>query len=121
MPSSKPQKGINYLETVFPAIAKEADGWDPASVTFASGAVKAWKCEEHGHSWEVSISQRTGHGGRGCPHCAGQKVWVGFNDLKSQFPSVAAEANGTENIFISVFFAFFFSQILPSLLIPLFF
>ena len=61
MPSSKPQKGINDLETVFPEIAKEADAWDPASVTFESGAVKAWKCEEHGNSWEVIISQRTGH------------------------------------------------------------
>lgn len=60
MPSSKPQKGINHLEIVFPEIAKEADGWGPASITFASGAVKALKCEEHGHSWEVSISQRSG-------------------------------------------------------------
>ena len=87
-------KGFNDLETRFPEIAKEADDWDPASVTFASGVIKAWKCEEHGHSWEVSISQRTGHGGRGCPYCAGQRVWIGFNDLKSQFPLIAAEADG---------------------------
>ena len=32
MPSSKPQKGINDLETMFPEIAKEADGWDPSTV-----------------------------------------------------------------------------------------
>ena len=53
-----------------------------------------WKCSDHGHTWEVGIFQRTSHGGRGCPFCAGQKVWVGFNDLESQFPEVAAEADG---------------------------
>ena len=40
MPSSKPQKGINDLETVFPEIAKEADGWDLSTVTPRSSRKK---------------------------------------------------------------------------------
>ena len=32
--------------------------------------------------------------GVGCPVCAGKKVLIGFNDLASKFPSIAAEANG---------------------------
>lgn len=31
---------------------------------------------------------------RGCPVCAGQKLLVGFNDLKTRFPEIAAEAYG---------------------------
>ena len=87
-------KGFNDLKTKFPEIAAEADGWDPSLVTFGSSEIKAWKCNEHGHTWDVGIYARTSHGGRGCPFCAGQKVWVGFNDLKSQFPEIAAEADG---------------------------
>tara|TARA_B100001093_G_scaffold318122_1_gene303472 strand:- start:234 stop:368 length:135 start_codon:yes stop_codon:yes gene_type:complete len=32
MPSAKPNKGINDLETLHPLIAKEAFGWDPSTV-----------------------------------------------------------------------------------------
>lgn len=30
-------------------------------------------------------------GGEGCPYCAGKRVLVGFNDLKSQYPLLAEE------------------------------
>ena len=32
MPSSKPEKGVNDLATLFPEVGMEADGWDPTFV-----------------------------------------------------------------------------------------
>ena len=69
MPSSKPQKGINDLETVFPEIAKEANGWDPSKVIAGHGHQKlSWKCKK-GHVWETRCEKRTNRG-QGCPICA---------------------------------------------------
>ena len=33
-------KGVNGLQTLFPELAKEADGWDPSTVTFGSKVKK---------------------------------------------------------------------------------
>ena len=32
MPSSKLEKGVNDLATLFPEVAAEADSWDPSTV-----------------------------------------------------------------------------------------
>ncbi len=92
MPSSNPEKGINDLETKFPKLAAEADGWDPSTVTYGSGKKMPWKCKE-GHTWRANINNRSCHD-KGCPYCANQKLWKGFNDLETKFPEVAAEADG---------------------------
>ena len=84
--------GFNDLKTKFPDIAAEAYGWDPATVTAASGQEKDWKCKE-GHIYQSPVSRRTSSGS-GCPFCSGQKVLAGFNDLKTKFPDIAAEAYG---------------------------
>ena len=94
MPSSIVNQGVNDLQTVFPAIAKEADGWDPTTVRFSSHKKMPWKCTAYGHTWKRTVNQRTSSGGRGCPYCAGKEVWQGFNDLKTKFPEIAAEADG---------------------------
>ncbi len=84
--------GFNDLKTTHPSVAKEADGWDPESVTFGSHKIMNWKCSS-GHQWKVAIEYRT-RGGTNCPTCAGKKVESGFNDLASKHPKIALEAYG---------------------------
>lgn len=53
-----------------------------------------------GHTWSVSIGSRTSaiRSGiaSGCPYCGNRKVWLGFNDLLSQFPAIAKQADGCD-------------------------
>ena len=94
MPSAKPNKGINDLKTLHPLIAKEAFGWDPSKALSGSHDKKSWLCKE-GHDYQARIIERTAKKRpRGCSYCAGKKVWVGFNDLKTLFPEIAKEADG---------------------------
>jgi Probable Zinc-ribbon domain len=95
MPSSKPILGVNDLQSQFPEIAAEAYGWDPATVTANSHKKKDWKCGL-GHIYTSVVASRTTSrfGGNGCPVCYGRQVLAGYNDLKSQFPEIAAEAFG---------------------------
>ena len=91
-------KGFNDLQTRFPDVAKEAEGWDPSEVNWGSAEKRAWKCPE-GHIYEASINQRTWSkngifSGTGCNICSGREVLAGFNDLLTYYPKVAAEANG---------------------------
>ena len=60
--------GFNDLETKFPKIAAEADGWDPRRIFPKSNSRKTWKCSE-GHSWVATVGSRTGLNA-GCPTCA---------------------------------------------------
>ena len=84
--------GFNDLSTTHPEISNEADGWSTQEFTAGSHRIMGWKCRE-GHLWKVAIEYRA-RGGTNCPICAGKKVKAGFNDLKSRFPQLAAEAHG---------------------------
>ena len=92
MPSSKPILGINDLQTKFPKIAAEANGWDPTTAVAGSGLKKNWICNL-GHTWDAAISSRTSKN-TGCPICSNNKLLIGVNDLQTKFPKIAAEANG---------------------------
>lgn len=85
--------GFNDLQTKFPEIAQEADGWDPKSVNWGSGKKLKWKCQI-GHFWEASPNSRTTGKGTGCPFCSHNRVWVGFNDIATLNPILAKEAFG---------------------------
>jgi DNA-directed RNA polymerase subunit RPC12/RpoP len=89
--NKKVLKGFNDLETINPEIAKEAHGWDPATVTVGSGKNRSWKCKI-GHVWKTSINAR--NRGTGCPYCTNTKVLKNFNDLKTINPELAKEAHG---------------------------
>ena len=84
--------GFNDLKTKFPDIASEAFGWDPATVFSASIEKRDWKCNNE-HIYCTTIRLRTLRN-TGCPFWSGNKVLTGFNDLKTKFPDIAAEAYG---------------------------
>ncbi len=83
--------GFNDLVTSNPNLAAEAYGWDPSTVVSKSHAKYEWQCGQ-GHVWTAAISNRSN--GTGCPVCSGKNVIAGFNDLASQVPVIAAEADG---------------------------
>lgn len=91
----KAWSGYNDLATINPSLAKE---WDyeanepvtPSNITAHSSRKFQWKCS-NGHIWQATVSNRSN--GCSCPYCAGGKVWIGFNDLKSQAPELAKEWN----------------------------
>jgi len=77
-----------------PEMAAEWDfdkniGIGPDELTGSSCKKVWWKCKL-GHSWCAKINRRFNEG-NGCPFCAGKKVWLGFNDLKTTHPHIADE------------------------------
>lgn len=60
--------GFNDLATTAPALAEEADGWDPRTVTAGSGKRVRWRCN-YGHTWLSKINVRSALQ-RGCPSCS---------------------------------------------------
>ena len=92
-------KGENDLQTLNPDLAKE---WNydknkeltPLDVLPKSGRKVWWKCSK-GHEWQSSISSRSN--GNGCPYCSGQRVLIGFNDLRTLNPTLANEWNYERN------------------------
>lgn len=92
-------EGKTDLLTLSPEVAAE---WNyeknypltPNEVSAQSGQVVWWKCE-HGHEWETQIKNR--YNGRGCPICSNKQVCVGYNDLATTHPEIAAEWHPTKN------------------------
>lgn len=96
MPTKKEKQPLSVTH---PELVKEADGWDPDELTQGSHQKVSWKCQV-GHTYISAISGRTSRN-RGCPFCAGQKVWAGFNDFASRYPELAGEAHGWDPKLIS--------------------
>ncbi len=84
--------GFNDLATTHPEIATQADGWDPTTVTAGSHHKRGWICEQ-GHRWTAQVGQRS-RLESGCPYCSGMRPIVGFNDLATVRPELAAQADG---------------------------
>ena len=53
-----------------------------------------WQCDK-GHEWQAEINGRAN--GVGCPVCANRIVVVGFNDLATTHPRLAAQWHPTKN------------------------
>lgn len=67
----------------------------PSDVTAGTSSKSPyWVCAL-GHTWQAVVANRAK--GSGCPYCANQAVWPGFNDLKSQNPEVAKEWDKDKN------------------------
>lgn len=84
--------GFNDLASLFPAIAAEANGWNPAEVTAYSGRRMSWRCSK-GDTWTVAIRDRTFQNS-GCPYCSGRVARAGQTDLLTTHPQLALEVVG---------------------------
>ena len=87
------------LATENPELAKQwhptkNDDLTPYDVTSKSGKSAWWLCEK-GHEWPSVIARRSN--GAGCPYCAGQKIWAGYNDLATVNPTLAQEWHPNRN------------------------
>jgi hypothetical protein len=91
--------GFNDIATLNPLVASEANGWDPKLYVMSSHKIVSWKCSK-GHVWNARIFSRATNG-LGCPICAGKEILVGFNDLKTTHPQLAAEAVGWDTTRVS--------------------
>lgn len=100
--------GFNDLQTLNPQLASE---WHPTKngnltpqdVTVKS-TKKVWWLLPYDDSetgkhfdfeWEATIGSRTA--GNGCPYLVGNQVWVGYNDLATNYPNLAREWHSTKN------------------------
>lgn len=91
--------GYNDLASQNPMLAAE---WHPTKngaltpqmVTAISGKKVWWQCKS-GHEWQATVAHRSN--GCGCPYCSGKMVLVGFNDLATMNPALAAEWHPTKN------------------------
>ena len=98
--------GFNDLATVEPELV--ATGWDvernaPLRATHVTAGSKKrvwWRCQARGHSWQAAVHTRVA--GHGCPTCAGKLVEVGWNDLATLRPDIAAQAVGWDPSTVTV-------------------
>jgi hypothetical protein len=91
--SKRVQIGFNDLGTINPKLAAEwhptkNEGITPESVTPGSNKKVWWLCG-FSHEWETTIKSRSR--GYGCPYCSGNLVLVGYNDLNTVNPALAAQ------------------------------
>ncbi len=99
---AKVLRGFNDLCTTHPEIAAD---WNyekngalkPWEVSHGSPKKVWWKCK-NGHEYFDSPNHRTSpYSNRACPYCSGKKVLVGFNDMATTSPEMAAAWNYEKN------------------------
>lgn len=91
--------GFNDLASQYPEVAAtwhltKNGAHKPQEITSGSSQ-RTWWVGKCGHEWKASVSERTQ--GRGCPFCSNQRFLLGFNDIISIAPLVAAEWHPTKN------------------------
>ena len=91
--------GINDFGTLQPVLSSE---WHPSknrdlvpSGVREFSMKKIWWLGPCGHEWVDTAAHRSS--GRNCPYCSGKKLLIGFNDIQTTDPSVAAEWHPTKN------------------------
>jgi Probable Zinc-ribbon domain len=86
--------GVNDLATIHPEIAAQAYGWDPRTVTAGSGLKKQFRCKLGHLPKPQPVCNKVAYGPSSCGICAGKETLVGFNDLLTTHPEIAAQAHG---------------------------
>lgn len=71
-------------------------------VTRGSSKKVWWLCSKCGYEWEAKISNR--EHGRGCPKCAGRKLFPGENDLATIHPELLKEQDFAKNLDVNPHF-----------------
>ena len=89
----------NSVAIARPDLALEWDdtlnfGLRPDQINIYSKLKVNWVCSK-GHRWNAAVYSRTA--GNGCPHCSGQILTIGENDLQSQNPILCEEWDYTKN------------------------
>ena len=88
-------RGYNDLQSCYPELI--ASEWDwtendkkdlkPDEITKSSNRKACWHCDTCSGRYKMIVADKTiGH--QGCPYCAGKRVLIGFNDLKSKYPEL---------------------------------
>ena len=70
-------------------------GLSPDNVGQSSNQKVWWVCPR-GHSYDMSISDRSKENGQ-CPYCSGRRLLLGYNDLKSQYLEVVKDWDYEKN------------------------
>ena len=91
-------KGKSDLLTLFPDLCNEWDydkniGLMPSDVRPGSSKSVWWKCSL-GHEYQEKMYNRVGSGRKkalSCPYCSNHRILIGFNDLKTKRPDIAAQ------------------------------
>lgn len=91
----------NNLSNRFPEIAAEWNtelnhGMKPEMFAYGSDKKAWWTCSVCGNDYDMKIGNRT-VAKMGCPYCAGKRIKVGFNDLATTHPLIAAEWDKQRN------------------------
>jgi hypothetical protein len=92
--------GYNDLATTHPILVKEWHhsknaGTAPSDIVAGTNKKFWWQCVK-GHEWEAAANRRA-YQKTGCPFCSNQFVLVGFNDLATVRPKLAAEWHHEKN------------------------
>ena len=82
--------GKTDLGSTHSELFKELVSAKTDDVSAGSNKKMMWQCNL-GHTWKATVFSRVD--GRGCPYCGGKKVLVGFNDLQTLNPELAAQAH----------------------------
>lgn len=86
---NKVDVGVNDLATLRPDLVSQMINPSLGSTLMLKSNKKIdWFCHL-GHQWSAYVYNRTN--GDGCPYCAGQKIFPGFNDLATLNPELASE------------------------------
>ena len=95
-------RGINDLQTMNPELSSE---WNydlnkdlkPNDIKAVSTQKVWWTCSKCGYEWKESPNNRRRSGRGRCPACQNSVVLVGYNDLATANPRLAAEWHPTKN------------------------
>ena len=92
---------LHNLTTDFPDLVKEWDYEKNEKITpdqFSKGSHESvyWKCPKGHPSYRARIANRV-YKGDGCPICGGRKILVGYNDLGTVYPVLAAQWDYQKN------------------------
>ena len=71
------------------------EGLDPTQLTCGSNKRANWICRK-GHKWKSAIHGRSREG-YGCPYCANEKIWPGYNDLATTHPELLKDWDYQKN------------------------
>jgi hypothetical protein len=83
--------GVNDLATLHPLVAAQAHGWNPKVVNPHSHKKLEFICGK-GHVVLQGVRRRVE--ATGCPVCQNDRVLIGYNDLATTHPELAAQADG---------------------------